>query len=75
MVDDVIFALKEVREEQGLNKNLKLHIDNIITFLESDPELGKDKALTEIEEMVEKNNMDPHIRQQIWSIMSMLESL
>ena len=75
MVDNVIGMLKEIRDEQGLHKNLKLHIDSIISNLENDPELGKDKALTEIEEMVEKNNMDPHIRQQIWSVVSMLESL
>lgn len=75
MVDNVIDMLKEIRDEQGLHKNLKLHIDSIISNLENDPELGKDKAITEIEEMVEKNNMDPHIRQQIWSVVSMLESL
>ena len=75
MVDNVIGMLKEIRDEQGLHKNLKLHIDSIISNLENDPELGKDKAITEIEEMVEKNNMDPHIRQQIWSVVSMLESL
>lgn len=75
MVDNIIEMLKEIREEQGLHKNLKLHIDSIISHLENDPELGKDKALAEIEEMVERNNIDPHIRQQMWSVVSMLESL
>ena len=74
-MDDIIEVLKEIREEQGLHKNLKMHIDAIISHLENDPELGKDKALTEIEEMIERNAMDPHIRQQIWSVVSMLESL
>ena len=75
MVDNIIEMLKEIREEQGLHKNLKLHIDVIISHLENDPELGKDKALTELAEMGERNNMDPHIRQQMWSVVSMLESL
>jgi len=74
-MDNVIDMLKEIRDEQGLHKNLKTHIETIISHLENDPELGKDKALTEIEEMIDRNNMDPHIRQQIYSVVSMLESL
>ncbi len=75
MIAEVIDTLNELKDEQGINKNVKLYIDKIIAHLQSDPELGKDKALEEIEDLVAANNIDPHIRSQIWNVVSMIESL
>ena len=72
---EVIETLNELKNEQGINKSVKSYIDKIISHLQSDPELGKDKALEEIEELVAANNIDPHIRSQIWNVVSMIESL
>ena len=74
MVTDVIRLLGELKKEQSMSKNIKERIDRIISHLEKDPELGKDKALTEIEELMENNNIEPYIRTQIWNIVSMIES-
>ena len=74
MVTDVIRLLGELKKEQSMSKNIKERIDRIISHLEKDHELGKDKALTEIEELMENNNIEPYIRTQIWNIVSMIES-
>ena len=75
MMDEVIETLNELKKEQGINKSIKLYIDKIIAHLQNDPELGKDKALEEIEELVAANNVAPHIRSQMWNVVSMIESL
>jgi uncharacterized protein (UPF0147 family) len=75
MTDNIIYSLEELKGEPGVNKSIKSYIDKIISHLQGDPELGKDKALEEIEEMVAGNNLDPHIRSEIWNVMSMIESL
>jgi len=75
MVEQIIYTLTELKEEPKINKTIKSHIDRVIGYLENDKGLGKDKAIAEIEDMVEKNNMEPHIRTQIWSVISMLESI
>lgn len=74
MVTDAIKLLGELKKEQAISKNIKERIDRIISYLEKDPELGKDKALTEIEELMEGNNIEPYMRTQIWNIVSMIES-
>ena len=74
-MNEIITVLRALREEEGMNKNIKSKIDLIITHLQSDPVLGKDKALSEFEDMIDQNNIEPHIRTEIYSIVSMLESL
>ena len=74
-MNEILTVLRTLREEEGINKNIKNKIDVIINHLESDPVLGKDKALSEFEDMIDQNNIEPHIRTEIYSIVSMLESL
>ena len=75
MMDNIIVALSELKEEPGMSKNVKTCVDRIIMHLRTDAELGKDKALAEIEEMISGNNIEQHIRTQIWNVVSMIESL
>ena len=74
-MNEIITNLRTLREEEGVNKNIKSKIDTIIAHLQGDPVLGKDKALSEIEDLIDQNNIEAHIRTEIYSIISMLESL
>jgi len=74
-MNEIITTLRTLRAEEGMNKNIKNKIDIIIGHLESDPILGKDKALSEIEDLIDGNNIEAHIRTEIYSVVSMLESL
>ncbi len=75
LVQDVITTLKEIKQDTAVNKSIKEKFERIILFLQKDPELGKDKALVEIEEMLAKNDIQPYLRAQIYNIVSMIESM
>ena len=70
---EIIFFLNELKEDSTVNKNIKEKIDKVISFLENDNELGVAKALTEFEDLMEKNEIQPYTRSQIWNVVSMLE--
>ena len=71
---EIVGALKELKADTSATKNVRERINRIITFLQNDPELGKDKAIVEIEEMLEGDNIEPYLRTQIWNVVSMIES-
>ena len=71
---DIISALKEVKHDSSANKSIRERVDRIISFIENDPELGKDKAIVEIEELLAANDIGPYLRTQIWNVVSMIES-
>lgn len=73
-MDEIIETLMALKDEPEVKKNMKLQIEKVIAHLQGDPELGKDRAITEIEDMVADSNMDPYLRSQIWSVVSMIES-
>ncbi len=73
-IQEIIFVLNELKEDSTINKNIKEKIEKIIVFLEEDENLGVDKALHEIEEMMENNNIPSYTRTQIWNVVSLLES-
>ena len=70
---EVIEFLNELKEDFSVNKNIKEKIDRVIEFLKNDNELGVAKALNEFEELMEKNEIQPYTRSQIWNVVSMLE--
>lgn len=73
MVNEAISVLNELKCDPSVNKNIKGRIERIIACLENDIDLGKDKALVEIEEMMDANDMEPYLRTQIWNIISLIE--
>ena len=73
-IKDVVTSLCELRKDPSANKNVRERIDKIISHLQQDRDLGKDKALGEIEEMC-SGDIEPYLRAQIWNVMSMIESL
>ena len=73
-IQEIIYTLNELKEDSTISKNIKEKIEKIISFLEQDEALGVDKAINEIEDMMETNNIPAYTRTQIWNVVSLLES-
>ncbi|MBN2141916.1 UPF0147 family protein [Candidatus Woesearchaeota archaeon] len=78
-VADVVETIKDILEDPGLQKNIKQKLDNIMKELESADKnsirLKVDKCVDELDEICNDSNIQPFVRTQVWSIVSMLESL
>ncbi|MAG52538.1 MAG: hypothetical protein CMH62_01090 [Nanoarchaeota archaeon] len=75
---EVIPEFEKIINDDGVPKNIKSKIDNIISIIteaSSTTEFKTNKALQELEEISEETNMPEHVRTQIWSIVSLLESI
>jgi uncharacterized protein len=75
--EEILEFLEELKEDNSLPRNVKLKIENLIEILSSDADynISKDKALTELEDISNDNNLQSFIRTQIWSVISMLENI
>ena len=71
----VIQALEELQNDVAVPKNVKTKIELTIKALQEQTRdsLRASKALHELEEITEDNNMQPHIRTQIFNVVSLLE--
>jgi len=76
-LDNVTEALKELQEDPAVPRNVKIHIEKTIEILgeESDITIKTSKALHELEEISDDNNVEAYTRQQLWNIVSLLEGL
>ena len=78
-VQDVIETIREILDDPALQKNIKTKLDAVIKELEtSDPKnirLKVNKCVDEMEDISNDANIQPFVRTQVWSIVSMLESL
>jgi uncharacterized protein (UPF0147 family) len=70
-------SIAEMREEDGLSRQVLLQLDEIVTVLSEpiDLELRIDRARSLVDALDENPSLPPYIRTQLWSITSMLESL
>jgi len=75
--DEIIQALTNLKEDDGVPKNVRSKIDVIITDLNDLTELSTkvSKSLHNLDEVSEDLNLPGFIRTQIWNISSMLEKL
>jgi uncharacterized protein (UPF0147 family) len=73
----VIAALRELEGDAQVPKNVKNTIANTIKTLEQDAEMSikVSRALQELEQLAEDNNMQAYTRTQIFNIVSLLEVL
>ncbi|MFA6888565.1 MAG: UPF0147 family protein [Candidatus Woesearchaeota archaeon] len=74
----VISSLQEIANENAVPRNVKEKLTQIITTLKNEKEdflMRKDKALSELDEVVEDTNLQPYTRTQIWNIVSALEMI
>jgi uncharacterized protein (UPF0147 family) len=72
-----IEALEELRSDTTVPKNIKQKIGEIIDSLKDGKELSMkiNRALNELDEISDNNNIQPYTRTQIWNVVSILESL
>ncbi len=70
-----IAALKELQSDIALPKNITVKIVNTIRFLEQEGEtsIKVSKAISEIEDLTENNNLQSFTRTQLFNVVSILE--
>lgn len=75
--EDIIQALTNLKEDEGVPKNVRSKIDTIIFDLKDGSELSMkiSKSLHNLDEISEDLNLPSFIRTQIWNISSMFEKL
>jgi len=71
----VIQALEELQNDVAVPRNVKTKIELTIKALQEQTRdsLRASKALHELEDITDDNNMQPHIRTQIFNVVSLLE--
>jgi len=74
-VKSVVAAINELKGDPTITRHIRERLECIIAFLEQDPQLGKDKAMLEIEELFSANSIEPHLRSQMWNVVSQLETI
>ncbi len=74
-ISEIIEVLTEVGNDSTVPRNVKQKLEGIMGILNEPLEISIkiDKALQELEGVTEDNNLQPHVRMQIWNIVSMLE--
>jgi len=74
---EAIEALDELRHDNTVPKNIKTKLETIISSLKDEKEVSImiNRALNELDEISDNNNIQPYTRTQIWNVVSLLESL
>jgi uncharacterized protein (UPF0147 family) len=74
-LNEVIQCLQEVEHDNTVPKNIKLKVSNTIKVLSEQDEMGMkiNRALNELDELTDDNNIQPFTRTQIYHIVSLLE--
>ena len=76
-VEDVVEVVNEIVEDATLPKNIKIKLEDIVAELKDakDVKLKADKCIHELDEISSDVNLQPFVRTQLWSVVSMLEGL
>ncbi len=76
-VQQIIEALNELKEDNTVPRNIKGKVDQVLSILmeKTDLSLRINKALNELEEISNDNNIQSYTRTQIWNIVSLMESI
>lgn len=78
-VQDVMEMVGEIVEDSTLPRNVKAKLEEIASELKETPpndvRLKADKCIHELDDISSDVNIQPFVRTQIWSVVSMLESL
>lgn len=72
-LDEIYDSLQELLDDVDVPRNIKERITKVKLVLE-DKELGVDKALNEMDDLMESNDIPSFVRTQIWNVVSLLES-
>ncbi len=74
----IIDALQEIATDNTVPRNVKERLTKVVETLKQEKEdfpLRKDKALSELDEVVEDTNLQAYTRTQIWNVVSALEMM
>ncbi len=74
----IVEALQEIAGDNTVPRNVKEKLTKIVEVLKQEKEdflLRKDKALSELDEVVEDTNLQAYTRTQIWNVVSALEMM
>ena len=76
-IQNVIELLSELSEDTSIPENVREKTDKIRIVLEEDVDVSikVNKALNELDEIGNDNNIEPYTRTQIWNIVSLLEKI
>lgn len=76
-VNSLINSLSELQADAVVPKNVRIKIDSVISTLRENTEVSikANKALNELDEIANDNNLQAYTRTQIWNVMSSLEKL
>lgn len=77
-IQSIIDSLQEIATDTSVPRNVKDKLNIILKTLQNESEdilLRKDKALSELDEIVEDTNLQAYTRTQIWNIVSVLEMI
>ncbi|MFH1439966.1 MAG: UPF0147 family protein [Candidatus Woesearchaeota archaeon] len=76
-VESIINVMNELLDDSAVPKNVKLKIENAMNSLKEKTDLNirVNKALDELDEVGDDNNIEPYTRSQIWNLVSALEML
>ncbi|MBW2991088.1 UPF0147 family protein [Candidatus Woesearchaeota archaeon] len=78
-VGDVVEIVNEIVEDPTLPKNIKTKLEEITSELKGvdkkDLRLKADKCIHELDDISSDVNLQPFVRTQLWSVVSMLEAL
>ena len=74
---DAVDFIMEINDDDTTPRNIKAKMSRILDILkeDSDNPTKKNKALNELDEIVNDNNIQQYTRTQIWNIVSLLEKL
>lgn len=74
-INDIIEVLVELESDGTVPRNVKQKLNTIMLVLRESTDLSIriDRALQELEEITDDSNLQPHIRTQLWNVVSMLE--
>ncbi len=72
---DIIDLLIEISEDSTTPKNIKEKVTGVVNILKEDVDVSikVNKALHELDEIANDNNMQQYTRTQIWNVVSLLE--
>ncbi len=74
----VLVALTELQQDTTLPKNVQIKLLNAIRILSENKDessIKKNRVLSEIEELNEDINMQPYVRNQLFTVVSLLEGI
>ena len=73
-VDDIKEHIAELKEDSGFPKSIREVLTKVETLISQSPP-DTNKALQELEGVVDSSDMESYVRTQLWDLMSALETV